>query len=44
MLWEYWDSGTAPLAAALGVLLILTLIPLTLVMRRFIVRLSGQQN
>ena len=43
MLWEYWDSGTASLAAALGVLLILTLIPLTLVMRRFIVRVSGQQ-
>jgi iron(III) transport system permease protein len=43
LLWEYWDSGTAPLAAALGVLLILALIPLTLVMRRFIVRVSGQQ-
>ncbi|MGH7847568.1 MAG: ABC transporter permease [Candidatus Binatia bacterium] len=44
LLWEFWDEGTAPLSAALGVLLILTLIPLTLVMRRFIVRLSGQQN
>jgi iron(III) transport system permease protein len=44
LLWEYWSSGTAPLAAALGVLLILTLIPLTLVMRRFIVRVSGQQT
>jgi iron(III) transport system permease protein len=43
MLWEYWDSGAASLAAALGVLLILTLIPLTLIMRRFIVRVSGQQ-
>jgi iron(III) transport system permease protein len=43
MLWEYWDSGTASLAAALGVLLILTLIPLTLIMRRFIVRVSEQQ-
>jgi iron(III) transport system permease protein len=44
LLWEYWESGTAPLASSLGVLLILTLIPLTLVMRRFIVRVSGQQN
>jgi iron(III) transport system permease protein len=43
MLWEYWNSGTASLAASLGVLLILTLIPLTLIMRRFIVRVSGQQ-
>jgi iron(III) transport system permease protein len=43
MLWEYWDSGAASLAAALGVLLILALIPLTLIMRRFIVRVSGQQ-
>jgi iron(III) transport system permease protein len=44
LLWEFWDSGTAPLASSLGVLLILTLIPLTLVMRRFIVQVSGQQN
>jgi iron(III) transport system permease protein len=44
LLWQFWDEGTAPLAASLGVLLILTLIPLTLFMRRFIVRVSGQQN
>ena len=35
--------ATAPLAAALGVLLILVLIPLTLMMRSLIVRISGQQ-
>ncbi len=44
LLWEFWDEGTAPLSASLGVLLILTLIPLTLMMRRFIVQISEQQN
>ncbi|MGH7831755.1 MAG: hypothetical protein ACREP8_16435, partial [Candidatus Binatia bacterium] len=44
LMWNYWDRGNAPLAAALGVLLILALIPLTLMMRRFIVLVSGQQN
>lgn len=44
LLWEYWDEGEAPLAAALGVLLMLVLIPLTLSMRRFIVRLSGRDT
>jgi iron(III) transport system permease protein len=44
MLWDYWDRGLVSTAAALGVLLILVLIPLTLVMRRFIVRVSGQQT
>jgi iron(III) transport system permease protein len=44
MLWNYWDQGLVSTAAALGVLLILVLIPLTLVMRRFIVHMSGQQS
>jgi iron(III) transport system permease protein len=44
MLWDYWDRGLVSTASALGVLLILVLIPLTLVMRRFIVRVSGQQT
>jgi iron(III) transport system permease protein len=44
MLWDYWDRGLVSLASALGVLLILVLIPLTLVMRRFIVQVSGQQT
>jgi iron(III) transport system permease protein len=44
MLWDYWDQGLVSTAAALGVLLILVLIPLTLIMRRFIVHVSGQQS
>jgi iron(III) transport system permease protein len=44
LLWEYWEEGTASLSSALGVLMILVLIPLTLLMRRFIVQLSGQQG
>jgi iron(III) transport system permease protein len=44
MLWDYWDRGLVSTASALGVLLILVLIPLTLIMRRFIVRVSGQQT
>jgi iron(III) transport system permease protein len=43
LLWEYWDEGTSSLASALGVLMILVLIPMTLLMRRFILRVSGQQ-
>ena len=43
LLWEFWEDGTASLASGLGVLLILTLIPLTLLMRKFIVQASGQQ-
>jgi hypothetical protein len=43
-MWEYWEAGEVPMASSLGVLLILILIPLTLFMRRFIVRVSGQQN
>jgi len=44
LLWEYWEEGTASLSSALGVLMILVLIPLTLLMRRFIVQISGQQG
>jgi iron(III) transport system permease protein len=44
LMWDYWEGATAPLAAALGVLLILVLIPLTLAMRRLVVRISGQQG
>jgi iron(III) transport system permease protein len=44
LLWEFWENGTASLASGLGVLLIITLIPLTLLMRRFIVQVSGQQG
>jgi len=44
LLWEFWENGTASLASGLGVLLILTLIPLTLLMRRFITQMSGQQG
>lgn len=44
LMWDYWDRGLVPTASALGVLLILVLIPLTLIMRRFIVRVSGQQG
>ena len=44
MLWEFWENGTASLASGLGVLLIITLIPLTLLMRRFIMQVSGQQG
>ena len=43
-LWAYWDEGEASRAAALGVLLMLFLIPLTLLMRRFIVRFSGRDS
>jgi iron(III) transport system permease protein len=44
LLWEYWEEGSASLSSALGVLMILVLIPLTLLMRRFIVQVSGQQG
>jgi hypothetical protein len=43
-MWQYWSDGDVSLASTLGVLLMLTLIPLTLLMRRFIVQVSGQQN
>jgi iron(III) transport system permease protein len=42
MMWAYWDDGYVSIAAAIGVLLILVLVPITLVMRRFIVQISGQ--
>lgn len=44
LLWEYWEEGSAPTASALGVLLILVLIPLSLAMRRFVMRVSAQQG
>jgi iron(III) transport system permease protein len=44
LMWEYWEAGEVPMASSLGVLLILILIPLTFLMRRFLVRVSGQQN
>jgi iron(III) transport system permease protein len=44
LLWEYWENGTASLASGLGVLLIIALIPLSLLMRRFITQVSGQQG
>ena len=43
LLWEYWEDTTS-LAAAMGVLLIFGLIPLTLLLRRFVTQLSGQQG
>ena len=43
-LWDFWDRGLVSTAAALGVMLIVILIPLTLVMRRFIVNLSAQER
>jgi iron(III) transport system permease protein len=42
LLWEYWEKSM-PVACAMGVLLILVLIPLTLLLRRFISQLSRQQ-
>jgi iron(III) transport system permease protein len=44
LLWDYWEEGSAPTASALGVLLILVLIPLSLAMRRFVMRVSAQQG
>ncbi len=43
LLWEYWDEGSAALASALGVLMIMVLIPMTLLMRRFITQISEQR-
>jgi len=43
-LWEFWDRGLISTASALGVLLIAVLIPLTLIMRRFILRVSAQER
>jgi iron(III) transport system permease protein len=42
LLWEYWEKSM-PVACAMGVLLILVLIPLTLLLRKFISQLSRQQ-
>jgi ABC-type Fe3+ transport system permease subunit len=43
-LWEFWDRGMVSMASALGVMLIIVLIPLTLIMRRFIVSVSAQER
>jgi len=43
-LWDFWDRGLVSTATALGVLLIVVLIPLTLIMRHFIVRVSAQER
>jgi iron(III) transport system permease protein len=43
-LWEFWDRGMVSMASALGVMLIVVLIPLTLIMRRFIVSVSAQER
>jgi iron(III) transport system permease protein len=44
LMWQYWSDGDVAVASTLGVLLMIALIPLTLLMRRFIVQVSGQQN
>jgi len=44
LMWQYWSDGEVSLASTLGVLLMIALIPLTLLMRRFIVQISGQQK
>lgn len=43
LLWEYWEKSI-PVACAMGVLLIIALIPLTLLLRKFISQLSRQQG
>jgi hypothetical protein len=42
LLWEYWERSM-PVACAMGVLLIIALIPLTLLLRMFISHLNRQQ-
>jgi iron(III) transport system permease protein len=44
LIWQYWSDGDIPTAAALGVLLTILLIPLTLIMRKFIAQVSEQQG
>lgn len=43
-MWQYWSDGDVAVVSTLGVLLMITLISLTLLMRRFIVQVSGQQS
>jgi ABC-type Fe3+ transport system permease subunit len=43
LLWDYWEQSM-PIACAMGVLLIVGLIPLTLLLRKFISQLSRQQG
>ena len=40
-MWAYWNEGFLSIAATMGVLLIVSLIPLTILTRRFIVQFSG---
>ncbi|MBI2988483.1 MAG: iron ABC transporter permease [Deltaproteobacteria bacterium] len=44
LVWQSWAEGDVSLAATLGTMLMVALIPLTVVMRHFIVRVSGQQS
>jgi ABC-type Fe3+ transport system permease subunit len=44
LMWQYWSDGEVSVAASLGVLLVIVLVPLTLALRRFIVQVSGQQS
>lgn len=44
LMWQYWTDGQIPIAAALGVILMIALVPMTLVMRRFIMQVSGQEK
>ena len=43
LLWDYWEQSM-PRAAAMGVILIVALIPLTLLLRKFISQISRQQE
>ncbi len=42
LLWELWENGAVAVAAAMGVLLIMVLVPMTLLLRRVLVRASQQ--
>lgn len=44
LMWAYWDEGSISMASVVGVLLIVVLIPITFLFRRFIVNISGQQG
>ncbi len=43
LMWHYWTAGETALLATLGVLFTIILIPLTLVLRRSVVRMTGQE-
>lgn len=42
LMWHYWTEGSVSLLATLGVILTIILIPLTLVLRRSVVRMTRQ--